>query len=59
MQEASKIDVDLGDVKIKETNDIYIEAKTDLGDTKINNNNRTSNVTLKIKVDCGNIKVEN
>ena len=59
LQEASKIDVDLGDVKIKETNDIYIDAKTGLGDTKINNNNRTSNVTLKIKVDCGNIKVEN
>lgn len=59
LQEASQITVDLGDVKIKETNDIYIEANTDLGDTKINKNIRTSNTTLKINVDCGNIKVEN
>lgn len=59
LQEDSKIEVDLGDVKIEETNDIYIEASTDLGDTKINTNTRTSNVTLKINVDCGNIRVEN
>lgn len=59
LQEDSKIEVDLGDVKIEETNDIYIEANTDLGDTKINTNTRTSNVTLKINVDCGNIRVEN
>ena len=59
LKEDSKIKIDLGDVKIAETNDIYVEANTDLGDTKINKNNRTSNVALKINVDCGNIKVEN
>lgn len=59
LSEDSRIKLDLGDVKIAETNDIYIEANTDLGDTKVNKNSRTSNVTLKIKVDCGNIKVEN
>lgn len=59
LKEDSKIKIDLGDVKIMQTNDIYIEAKTDLGDTKINKNSRISNVMLKIHVDCGNIKVEN
>lgn len=57
--ENSSIKSDLGDVKIKETNDIYIDAKTDLGDLKINNNNRHSEITLKIEADCGDIKVEN
>lgn len=59
INENSYIKVDLGDVKIGETNDIFIDTKVDLGDTKINTNNRHSDVTLKIEVDCGDIKVEN
>jgi len=54
-----KIENDLGDVKIGETNDIFIDAHCDLGDEKIKNNSRQSEVTLKIDVDCGDIKVEN
>lgn len=57
--ENSKIENDLGDVKIGETNDIYIDAHCDLGDEKIKNNTRQAEVTLKIDVDCGDIKVEN
>ena len=57
--ENSYIKSDYGNVKIKETNDIYIDAKTDFGDTKINTNNRHSEVTLKIEADCGDIKIEN
>lgn len=59
IQEESNIESSLGDVKIGSTNEIYIDAKTDLGDLKINNNNRHSEITLKIKNSCGDIKVEN
>lgn len=59
LQENSKIENDLGDVKIGETNDIFIDAHCDLGDEKIKKNSRQSEVTLKIDVDCGDIKVEN
>ncbi|MBQ2937858.1 MAG: DUF4097 family beta strand repeat protein [Clostridia bacterium] len=55
--ENSYIKSDYGNVKIKETNDIYIDAKTDLGDVNVNTNNRHSEITLKIEGDCGDIKV--
>lgn len=57
IKEDSSIESNLGDIKISETNDIYIDAKTDLGDTKVNTNNRHSEITLKIQNDCGDIKV--
>lgn len=57
IKEDSFIESDFGDIKISETNDIYIDAKTDLGDTKVNENNRHSEITLRIKNDCGDIKV--
>lgn len=59
LKENSKIKSDLGDVKIGSTNDIYIDANVDLGDFKINKNNRYAEVILKVEVDCGDIKVEN
>lgn len=55
----SKIINNFGNIIINDTNDIYIEAKTDFGDTKINNNNRNADITLDIKNDCGDIKVKN
>lgn len=55
----SYIKDDLGDIEIGHTNDIYIDAKTDLGDVKINRNYHKSDVTLKIQNDCGDIKVNN
>lgn len=57
LNEDSKIKLNLGDVKIDQINEIYIEADTDLGKTNINENYRNSETTLKIKVDCGNINV--
>lgn len=48
-----------GNITIKEINDIYIDAKTDLGKVKINNNNHKSDIVLKIENDCGDIKVNN
>ncbi|MBP3708704.1 MAG: DUF4097 family beta strand repeat protein [Clostridia bacterium] len=59
LQEDSKIKLDLGDVKISEINDIYVDANVDLGECKINSSNRHSDVTLKIDSDCGDVKVGN
>lgn len=59
IQEESSIESSLGDVKIGNTNDIYVDAKTDLGDLKINTNNRYSETILRIKNSCGDIKIEN
>lgn len=48
-----------GDIDIGFTNEIYIDAKTNLGDVDVNHNYRMSNITLKIKNDCGDIEVDN
>lgn len=55
----SHIQNDLGNIEIGNTGNIYIEAKTHLGDTKIRNNYRDSEVTLNIENNCGDIRVEN
>lgn len=55
----SSIHNSLGDIKIGSTNDIYIDAKTSLGDTKVNTNNKKSDITLTINNSCGDIKVAN
>ena len=57
--ENSSIKSDLGDIKIGTTNDICIDAKVSLGDCKVNNSNRSSEVILSIENNCGNIKVNN
>lgn len=57
VNENSKISADLGNIEIKETNNINIEANVDLGKTNINGNNRNSQVTLELECDCGNINV--
>ena len=59
LKEDSTIKCDLGDVKIGETNNIFIDTDVDLGDVKVNTNNRHSGIILKVEVDCGNIKVDN
>lgn len=59
IQENSSIDSSLGDVKIGNTSEIYVDAKTDLGDLKINTNNKYSETILKIRNSCGDIKIEN
>ena len=55
----SSIKNNLGSIKIGSTNEIYIEAKTDVGDVKVNNNYKKSDITLNLKNNCGDIKVNN
>ena len=59
LQESSYIQDNLGDIEIGKTNEIYIDASTDLGKVKVNNNYNKSDITLKIENDCGDIKVNN
>lgn len=55
----STIKDSFGDIKLGNTNEIFIDARTDLGDININNNYNKSDTTLKIKNDCGDIEVNN
>ena len=55
----SYIKNDYGDIEIGNTNELFIDAKTDLGKVKINNNYNKSDITLKIENDCGDIEVNN
>lgn len=59
INEDSKIKVDLGNVSIKETNDVCIDADVDLGKSNVNRNNLKANVTLKVDCDCGNVNINN
>ena len=51
--------VNNGDIRIDNTNELFIDAKTDLGKVKINNNYNKSDITLKIENNCGDIEVNN
>lgn len=53
----SSIKNSFGDVKIKSMKDVYVDAKTSLGDVKVKDNDKTSNNTLTIRNDCGDIEV--
>ena len=55
----SYIKSSLGDIKIGNTNEIYMDAHVSLGDVRIRNNYHKSDITLKITNDCGDIKVNN
>lgn len=57
LKENSSITSDYGNIEIKEKNDIYVDAKVDLGQIKIDNNNRHAEIILDIDADCGDIKV--
>lgn len=59
INENSSIEADYGDIDIGKTNDIYIDAKVDLGSCNINRNDRKSEIILKIKSDFGDINVNN
>ena len=53
----SKINSKIGDVKIGHISGCYIDAKTNVGDTKVENKDRKSNIELKITNNIGDIKV--
>ena len=57
LTKSSKINNSLGDIKIESTNDIYINAKVDVGSTKVNKSNRKSDIELTITCKAGEIKV--
>lgn len=59
LKENSNIYNDYGDIEIGKTNEIYINAKTNLGDTKVRNNYQKSDITLDITNSCGDIEVNN
>jgi len=55
----SFIDLEYGDIKIKSINDVYIDAKADYGELKVKNNNKDSEIMLKIHNIHGDIKINN
>ena len=59
LTENSKIDATTGDITIRNTNEIYIDASSSTGDIHINNNYRTAEFELRIKTSTGDIKVKN
>ena len=46
-----------GDIKIRKVTGVYVEATTNVGDTKINNNDRYLEKTLTIKNKTGDIRI--
>lgn len=57
--ENSYIKDDFGDIEIGKTNEIFIDAKTSLGDVEINDNYKKSEITLQIRNSCGDIEIDN
>lgn len=55
----SSITANTGDILINSTNEIYVDSKTNTGDTKINNNYRNAKYELKLKTNTGDITVNN
>lgn len=53
----SSIENSYGDVSIKDIANVYVEAKTHLGEANIAKNHRRAEVILKIENDCGDIDV--
>ena len=56
INENSKIETTTGDINIKTVSNCYIDAKTKVGDTKVNNNDRKSDIELVITSKVGDIK---
>lgn len=55
----SKIVNDLGNIEIGNSNAIYFDVHSSLGDVDINHNYRESDTVLKINNNCGDILVKN
>ena len=55
----SQIKNSYGDITIGSTNEIYIDAKTSLGDYEINHNYPKSDIKLTINNSCGDITINN
>jgi len=57
LQENSNMKVDMGNITIGETNSIYIDATVDLGNLTVKQNHKTSDITLTLDCNCGNITI--
>ena len=55
----SNIKSNIGDIKIKSLNGRYVNANSRVGEVKVENNNRFSDIELTITSDVGEIKVYN
>ncbi len=53
----SLIDHTTGDIRIKEISGAYVEANSNVGDVKVNNNDRYAENTLTIKNKTGDIRI--
>ena len=53
----SSISSTTGDIKIRTINNIYVDVNSNVGDVKVNNNNRKSDIELTIKSNVGDVKV--
>lgn len=54
----SNVEADMGNIRIKRINDVYVDAKADLGRCNIGKSVRSSSVTLRVDCDMGNIDIE-
>lgn len=54
----SAIENSMGSINIKKTNDIYIDAKADMGSANISKNNRESKVELRVRCSMGSINID-
>jgi len=57
INENSKIESGTGDIIVSSTNDIYVDAKTKIGEVKVNSKDRKSEIVLTITNNIGDIKV--
>ena len=55
----SSLGSNTGDIKVGSTNELYFDAKTNVGDVKINNNFRDAKCIVKVKTNIGDIKINN
>ena len=53
----SSITVDVGSVRIEETNDVKIEGNVDVGKVNVKYNTETALINLNIKTNVGDINV--
>lgn len=58
LEKDSSIKTEYGDVEVGTISDIYVDAKTENGKVKIENNYKDSEITLKIHNESGDIKVD-
>lgn len=57
IKENSRINTSTGDIKINSISGCYVEGSSKVGDIKIYNNDRKSDIELNIKTKIGDIKV--